>query len=355
MNIAILVPYLAKTGPVNVLLGLIDGIKNRAQIIVVTVYSDNDPDVVKEISSAGVGVHNLGNISIIKPIILRRLIKKYNVEVLNSHGLVPSIISRIVKDSVLKVVQTIHHNPINYFTHKAGKYIGSFVAWLEINCSNRSSATILVSKALLTEISGIKGSVYVVANGVVKNKYYYDEVSRIELRNNLGIKEEDIVFIYAGHLIEKKGVNKIISAFQVNNKSNCHILLIGDGLLYDDISKVALDVPNIHLLGRKSNVRDFYSAADYYISASESEGMPMAVLEAISCGCICFLSDIGPHRDIELKLGERYVKIISWKNFPVNVLSVNKKNIEIPFWVTSTRMADEYLSVLSDVLKNKIK
>ena len=39
-------------------------------------------------------------------------------------------------------------------------------------------------------------------------------------------------------------------------------------------------------------------AADLFVSASRSEGMPLAVLEALSCGLPALLSAIAPHQEV---------------------------------------------------------
>jgi hypothetical protein len=53
---------------------------------------------------------------------------------------------------------------------------------------------------------------------------------------------------------------------------------------------------NIHFVGQIADPSDELRQADILISASKSEGMPNSVLEAISYGLHCFLSDIYPHR-----------------------------------------------------------
>ena len=50
--------------------------------------------------------------------------------------------------------------------------------------------------------------------------------------------------------------------------------------------------------GFSPDVVSWLQAADLFVSASRSEGMPLAVLEALSCGCPALLSDIAPHCEI---------------------------------------------------------
>src|SRR5690606_21428417 len=67
---------------------------------------------------------------------------------------------------------------------------------------------------------------------------------------------------------------------------------------------------NVHFLGRVSNVSECLQGADYFVSASKSEGLPMAAIEALACGLPVLLSDIDPHKEI-IKLDDKIGSIYS--------------------------------------------
>jgi glycosyltransferase involved in cell wall biosynthesis len=48
----------------------------------------------------------------------------------------------------------------------------------------------------------------------------------------------------------------------------------------------------------REDIASWYSAADYYISASHQEGSGYALLEAMACGCVPIVTDIAPFRKI---------------------------------------------------------
>jgi len=48
----------------------------------------------------------------------------------------------------------------------------------------------------------------------------------------------------------------------------------------------------------REKVYEHLAQADLFISASQGEGLPIAVLEAMACRCPVLLSDILPHREI---------------------------------------------------------
>ena len=64
------------------------------------------------------------------------------------------------------------------------------------------------------------------------------------------------------------------------------------------LKKLAGNDCRIRFLGYQKNMSEWWAVADCMISASYSEGMPMAVLEALMHGKFCILSDIPIHRQI---------------------------------------------------------
>lgn len=79
------------------------------------------------------------------------------------------------------------------------------------------------------------------------------------------------------------------------------ILVIGQGPRFQKclktISEKGLD-EFIELIGPTTDPRSFYKAADAFLSTSRWEGMPMAVLEAMSEGLPVVLSDVVGNRDV---------------------------------------------------------
>lgn len=62
----------------------------------------------------------------------------------------------------------------------------------------------------------------------------------------------------------------------------------------------------VRLLPPREDVGAYYRAADVFLSASRTEGMPYAVLEAAYCGLPLVLSDIEPHRQLGLPRAEQF-------------------------------------------------
>ena len=114
----------------------------------------------------------------------------------------------------------------------------------------------------------------------------------LELKKKLGIKKEDIVFIFIGRQTSFKGFNKVIRAFMkiYHAKSPYHLLLIGDT---DHIHESGLNpteesllsqIPAIHQIGWKKNIENFLAIADINVFPSQREGLPVNLMESLSMG-----------------------------------------------------------------------
>lgn len=78
---------------------------------------------------------------------------------------------------------------------------------------------------------------------------------------------------------------------------------IGDGPLLDQYCKMRFDSNvEIHFLGYIDNqkIRRVYSKnnVDYFINMSDSEGIPVSIMEAMSCGIPCIARNVGGNSEI---------------------------------------------------------
>ncbi|MRS05861.1 glycosyltransferase, partial [bacterium] len=99
------------------------------------------------------------------------------------------------------------------------------------------------------------------------------------------------VVISIGRLVHGKGFNVIIDALSKMG-NDCLLLIVGDGPerknLEIQINSLQLS-EKVVLLGMQQNPYKFLKKACFFVLASESEGLPTVILEAMSLGipCIC--------------------------------------------------------------------
>ena len=157
----------------------------------------------------------------------------------------------------------------------------------------------------------------VLANGSsngINIKYFdpslFTENKKYELKSNLGVDKNDLVFIFIGRLVSDKGINELINAFKRLNNEVASIKLILVGPLeshLDPLDKKTIKEiesnNNIINIGLQNDIRPYFSIADILVFPSYREGFPNVVMEAGAMGLPSIVSNINGCNEI-IKEGE---------------------------------------------------
>jgi len=124
------------------------------------------------------------------------------------------------------------------------------------------------------------------------------EVSRSsDLREQLGLAPEDRLLLAVGNLYPVKGHRFAVEALK--SLPGVHLAIAGRGDLADALRDHATRfgvADRLHLLGLRSDIANLLAGADVFILPSLSEGLPMALLEAMFAGRAIAASDVGDVR-----------------------------------------------------------
>jgi glycosyltransferase involved in cell wall biosynthesis len=95
-----------------------------------------------------------------------------------------------------------------------------------------------------------------------------------------------------------KAVNLMIESLLKLGSSDVNLLLAGDGGERESLEKLASSLrlqERVTFLGQKNReeLRELYNLADIYAQISYSEGLPRALIEAMACGCIPIVTNVG--------------------------------------------------------------
>jgi len=121
------------------------------------------------------------------------------------------------------------------------------------------------------------------------------------LQPQLRLAESDVSAVYVGRLHPGKGLLELIEAWEtvVHHRPNAYLWLVGEGPLEADLRQ-AIRARNLQhrvvLPGAFDDVRDFLSAADFFVFPSHQEGMPLALLEAMEAALPIVATDIPGNR-----------------------------------------------------------
>lgn len=130
--------------------------------------------------------------------------------------------------------------------------------------------------------------------------------------SRLGI-EPAKYFLTAVRLVQEKGVHYLIPAFRKISTDWSLVIAGGDGgdkKYVDYLHELAAGDERIRFLGhvRPSMLAELYCHAGAYVQASEIEGMSLSLLDAMTSGCCCIVSDIDENIDV---LGDAGLKFRS--------------------------------------------
>ena len=134
---------------------------------------------------------------------------------------------------------------------------------------------------------------------------HFSEDQKSSLKQDLGIKSSDFVFIFVGRIVSDKGINELISAFSEiqEYKTNIKLLLVGpyeqelDPLKEETLNQINAS-KSIFSVGYQDEVRSYFAISDCLVFPSYREGFPNVVMQAGAMGLPCIVSDINGCNEI---------------------------------------------------------
>ena len=123
-----------------------------------------------------------------------------------------------------------------------------------------------------------------------------------EIRARLGFRPEETVFIYNGRLVEGKGLMNLAEAFSSLRTPPARLIVLGEGpmrALMENRLRACVAKETAVFVGRVKHetVSSYLAAADVAVLASESEGSPLALFEALAVGLPILATDVPGLRD----------------------------------------------------------
>jgi glycosyltransferase involved in cell wall biosynthesis len=116
---------------------------------------------------------------------------------------------------------------------------------------------------------------------------------RTQIRERFNIPDEALLIVNVGRFSAEKGQMTILAANDILMHrfpaGGFWWLLCGDGALLPDAKAraAATDANNVVFAGRTNEVPAVLAAADVFVMASDFEGMPNAMMEAMAAGLAC--------------------------------------------------------------------
>lgn len=103
------------------------------------------------------------------------------------------------------------------------------------------------------------------------------------LRQQYHLSEDDIVFLFVGRLIERKGIDELIQAFSAIKNSRVKCLIVGDGPLITDVKNAGTHIIYAGRLEKKQII-EAYFLSDIFVLPAHWEPWGLVINEAMAAG-----------------------------------------------------------------------
>jgi glycosyltransferase involved in cell wall biosynthesis len=109
------------------------------------------------------------------------------------------------------------------------------------------------------------------------------------LRQELDIPPHAAIVGTAGRLVWEKDYVTLLRAFRDVRaaRGDCHLVLVGDGperIALEEVAREMSVAPYVHFAGRRTDIGVWHQLFDIFVMSSVSEGLPLALLEAMAVG-----------------------------------------------------------------------
>lgn len=215
---------------------------------------------------------------------------RYDVVHIHAEG--PAFFAWLPKLFGKKVVVTIHG--IDWQREKWKNGFGSkFIRQGERNAVKYADEIIVLSKGVQDYFQETYGrKTHFIPNGVNRPAIKNAEI----ITEKYGLTK-DSYFLFLGRLVPEKGIRYLIEAFK-DVKTDKKLVIAGGSSDTDsfmkELNELARDDERIIFTGfvQERMLDELYSNAYIYTLPSDLEGMPLSLLEAMSYGNCCLVSDI---------------------------------------------------------------
>ena len=171
---------------------------------------------------------------------------------------------------------------------------------IEITLMRRADIVCIVAESMrsLLVSSGIAPDrIHLIPNGIDIDRFAPGDAS--DVRTELGITPDELVFGTAMRLTEVKNPVGLVEAFAVRvarNPAPARLVVAGDGPLreavHSRVEQLGLGA-QVLLLGARTDLERLYRCFDVFVLPSHSEGLPLALLEAMASGVQVVASAVG--------------------------------------------------------------
>lgn len=142
---------------------------------------------------------------------------------------------------------------------------------------------------------------YVPGVGVDFNRFGISPDRRNELRNSLGVKENEFLLLSVAELTKNKNQTMILDALHILNNPRIRFVSAGRGECMKALQAKVVDLglsDTAAFLGYRNDANELYGAADAFVFPSFREGLSLALMESMASGIPSIVGKIRGNTDL---------------------------------------------------------
>ena len=237
---------------------------------------------------------------------LKALVDSEGFELIHCHTPVGGIITRLAaiasrKKNGTKVIYTAH----GFHFFKGAPLINWLIYFTaEKLCSYFTDTIITINKEdyhnAKTKLNA-KRVAYVPGVGVDTELFAGTAGKREALLSEIAAEKDSIILLGVGELSDRKNHGVSIKALSGIDNKNLHLVIAGTGEKREEFLTLAKELgvsDRVHLLGFRTDIAELLKSADIFLFPSIQEGLPVALMEAMSCSLPVVCSEIRGNTDL---------------------------------------------------------
>ncbi len=254
--------------------------RDRFECEVVSMYDAFPSGFEASLQAAGVAAHHLGKRRGFDPRMyprLGRVMRSFRPAVIHTHSYVLRYAWPV---STAPVVHTVHNLAL--------REVDRIGRWLHRAALHRGAHFVAISREVARSFCDTYGAgpAAVIPNGV---DLAPPRLARHEWRRANGFDADDLLIASVARLDPQKNPLGLIGALP--DDPRCRLVMAGAGQLEEEARRRAGG--RVHLLGVRDDIADLLRACDLFALASDYEGLPVAVIEAMAAGLPVVATAVG--------------------------------------------------------------
>ena len=231
---------------------------------------------------------NLSPITDIKCIMkLKDILKTKDISLMHAHGSKAALVGRIAG--------RLAGTPVNFYTvHNSIFYPDwhnlklAAMTLVETKLSHYTDRIITVSEALRLEIinrEGLSPDLPVTVYNGIEIEQFYSASDKPGLRRELGLPSDGKLVGTVARLSSQKGISHFIKAISQITEKQVHYIITGDGPQREELLLLTRQLnlqEKIIFTGARNDIPKLLAALDIFVMPSITEGLSIAILEAMA-------------------------------------------------------------------------